>query len=307
MKYDEIKTKPKQFLSLTSLTPEEFDELFAAFENRWDQFYRYHTLLGRPRKHPAFREHGNAKLRGSQQKLFFLLVYMKHNNLQQHQAASFGVSQAKVSRIARVLLEVLNQALSDLKLLPVRNGAELRERLNDHPNGRFHYDGTDREVQRADNQQRQRNHYSGKHHAHTVKNLTLCDDRQYVYYLSPTCPGRQHDKAIADAFPIELPQGSSLKQDLGFLGHYPEGVIVEMPIKKPKYKERTFSQKLYNHMLAQMRIVVEHANSGIKRLRMLKDQVRLHSYHLRDTIIEVACGLHNLRVNSPQRDYPAHV
>ena len=305
MKYDEVVSNPKQFLSLTSLTPEEFDYLLGPFAHRWDQYYRYHTLSGRPRTHPSYREHGNVKLRGTEQKLFFLLVYLKTNSLQEQQAASFGVSQSKVSRITRTLLKVLNQALDDLKLLPVRNGAELRNRLNDHQNGRFHYDGTDRGVQRADNQQRQRDHFSGKHHEHTIKNLTLCDDRQYLHYLSPTCPGRQHDKALADEFPIELPQGSSLKQDLGFMGHHPEGVIVEMPFKKPRNKELAFSQKLYNQILAGTRIVVEHANSGLKRLRMVKDQIRLHSSDLRDRVMEVACGLHNLRVNSPQRSYPA--
>ncbi|MEM7659083.1 MAG: transposase family protein [Bacteroidota bacterium] len=203
-----------------------------------------------------------------------------------------------------MLLKILNQALEDLQLLPVRNGSELRDQLDDHYNQHFHYDGTDRGVQRSENQQRQREHYSGKHREHTVKNLTLCDDRQYVHYLSATCPGKQHDKSIADEFPIELPPGSCLKQDLGFLGHDLQGVIVETPFKKPKNQELTFSQKLYNQILAEMRIVVEHANSGIKRLRMLKDQIRLHSSQIRDQVMEVACGIHNLRVNSPQRAYP---
>jgi DNA-directed RNA polymerase specialized sigma subunit len=40
-----------------------------------------------------------------------LLTYRKTNSLQQ-QAASFGVSQARVSRLAGPLLNVLNQTLA---------------------------------------------------------------------------------------------------------------------------------------------------------------------------------------------------
>jgi hypothetical protein len=53
-----------------------------------------------------------------------------------------------------------------------------------------------------------------------------------------------------------------------------------------------------------MRVVIEHANSGIKRLRMIKDVLRIHGPWFRDTVMVVACALHNFRVRSPLRDYP---
>jgi DDE superfamily endonuclease len=105
-----------------------------------------------------------------------------------------------------------------------------------------------------------------------------------------------------------LPLGSVLRQDTGFIGHDPLGIIIERPYKKPKGKELTFSQLLYNKMLSPLRVVIEHANSGVKRLRIIKDTVRLHSTELRDKIIVVACALHNFRVLSPLRKYtPSHV
>ena len=114
-----------------------------------------------------------------------------------------------------------------------------------------------------------------------------------------------HDKKIADEYPLELPTGSVLRQDLGFMGHYPAGVLIEMPYKKPKNGELSFSQLLFNQMLSPLRVVIEHTNSGIKRLRMIKDTLRLHSEWFRDTVMAVACGLHNFRVASPQRAYLA--
>lgn len=133
----------------------------------------------------------------------------------------------------------------------------------------------------------------------------MCDNSQYILYLSPTEIGSVHDKTIAEEYPLFLPKGSVLKQDLGFLGHQPPNVLVEIPFKKPKNGELTFGQKIYNKLLNSTRVVIEHANSGVKRLRMVKDTVRIHSFVFRDSLIACACALHNFRVSSKFRAYGA--
>lgn len=105
-----------------------------------------------------------------------------------------------------------------------------------------------------------------------------------------------------------MPIGSVLRQDTGFIGHDPLGIIIERPFKKPIGHELTFSQLIYNQILSPLRVVIEHANSGVKRLRIIKDVVRLHATEVRDKIMAVACALHNFRVLSPLRKYePSHV
>jgi hypothetical protein len=128
---------------------------------------------------------------------------------------------------------------------------------------------------------------------------------QFIHYLSPTECGSVHDKTIAEEYPIHLPKGSTLKQDLGFVKHQPEGINIEMPYKKPKNQELTFSQKIFNKIFSGTRIVIEHANSGIKRLRIIKDIIRIHDAEFRDLVLVVACGLHNFRLLSqhPKRKY----
>lgn len=44
-------------------------------------------------------------------------------------------------------------------------------------------------------------------------------------------------------------------------------------------------------------MVVEHALAGIKRCRILKDVLRLTRKGIADLVMEIACGLHNLRVD----------
>lgn len=133
--------------------------------------------------------------------------------------------------------------------------------------------------------------------------MTLCDDTQFVYYLSPTEGGRVHDKRMADDYPLHLPPGSVLRQDLGLLGHAPAGVVVEIPHKKPPKGTLTFAQQLFNQLLSPLRVVIEHAHSGIKRLRIIQDTLRLRGEQRRDTVLVVACALHNLRVRSAMRAY----
>ncbi len=128
-----------------------------------------------------------------------------------------------------------------------------------------------------------------------------------MHYLSPTEGGRQHNKRLADDYALHLPAGCVLRQDLGLLGHAPAGVLVEMPHKKPPKRELTLSQQLYNQLMSTLRVVIEHAHSEIKRLRMVADTVRLRGEWRRNTVMVVACSLHNLRVRSPLRAYSAPV
>jgi len=56
------------------------------------------------------------------------------------------------------------------------------------------------------------------------------------------------------------------------------------------------SDKRLNQIFSSVRIVVEHAIAGVKRCRIVKDVLRLTTAGISDRVMEIACGLHNLRV-----------
>ena len=91
-----------------------------------------------------------------------MLTYLKNNSLQQHQAASFGLSQTRVSRLTDPLLDVLNQTPPARHLLPVRDGAQLAQRLVAHPNNVFTCDGVERGIPRNADRDDQQEEYSAK-------------------------------------------------------------------------------------------------------------------------------------------------
>jgi len=118
-----------------------------------------------------------------------------------------------------------------------------------------------------------------------------------ILYLSETYEGSVHDKKICDEEPFEFQQEIELLQDLGYQGHTPKNAVIQMPVKSSKYKKLTEEEKNDNKMKSSRRVAIEHAISGVKRCRVVKDKFRYRRYGYDDLVMELACGLHNLRVD----------
>jgi hypothetical protein len=74
-------------------------------------------------------------------------------------------------------------------------------------------------------------------------------------------------------------------------------VITYQPKKKPRGKDLTPEDKALNTIIASVRIIVEHVISGVKRCRIVKDIFRNTKENFDDLVMEIACGLHNFRVD----------
>ena len=59
----------------------------------------------------------------------------------------------------------------------------------------------------------------------------------------------------------------------------------------------TTKEKERNRKLSQIRVKVEHAISGVKRSRIVKDVLRNTKDGFSDLVMVMACCLHNLRVD----------
>ena len=57
------------------------------------------------------------------------------------------------------------------------------------------------------------------------------------------------------------------------------------------------ADRLLNRIIAGVRIEVEHVIAGVKRCRIVKEVLRLTKAGISDLVMEIACGLHNLRVS----------
>jgi hypothetical protein len=159
-------------------------------------------------------------------------------------------------------------------------------------------DGTERRRQRPLNAVQHKAHDSGKKKTHTDKNLVLINAHTTkVVYLSPTVAGKTHDKKAADGAQIGYPTNATLGKDTGFQGYEPAGVLTQQPQKKPRGRELSVADTFLNSLISSARVVVENVLAGVKRCRIVKEVLRLTTEGIADLVMEIACGLHNLRVS----------
>lgn len=291
--YENIKNMPKPLRTMTSLNKDEFEDLCDSFEEAWN---KYKEDAGCHDESKGGRKPVLGKI---EEKLFFILFYIKLYPLQEVLAYLFGMSQSQANYWIHVLSQVLKIALQCNEYLPQRVPEKMAEKLQEEVSEAVAIDGTERRCQRPLNKEAQKFYYSGKKKAHTLKNDVIVGiNDMEIKYLSGTYEGKAQDKKIAEKEGLSYPKGIHLYQDKGFQGYQPAGVIIHQPKKKPKGEELSSVEKEQNRLISRVRVVVEHVISGIKRCRIVKDVFRNTKEDYDDLVMEIACGLHNLR-----RDY----
>ncbi len=219
----DLKVDRRKFLALTGLTPQEFEPLLTTFSRAYDRLYPIdQTVDGRPRQ--RFAGGGRqGSLPRPEQKLLFILVYLKTYPLQVVLGELFGLSQSQANHWIHRLLSVLRSALDDSGALPERDPTHFAQgRCASGASPRLIIDGTERRRQRPKNPEKQAAHYSGKKKTHCDKNLVLLDlDSKRIEFLSRTYAGKTHDKRMADQEPIAYPPETELHKDTGFQGYEP--------------------------------------------------------------------------------------
>jgi hypothetical protein len=291
--YSSLAAEPKQFHALTGYTVAEFDALLPAFTERFEAQMQSATLAGKPRQRPYVSYH-NSPLPGMADKLLFILMYLRKATTQDIFGVVFGMAQPVANQWIHRVHDCLNQALAQLGASPARHANDLD--LADDAVKLYFHDGTERPIQRPKDAEVQENFYSGKKKRHTVKNNVLVNAKGEIVLLTATCEGKKRDKKIADEAAFSLPEGSLLYQDTGFQGFALEGTTIFQPKKKPRSGELTTDENAQNRLISSVRIRVEHAIDGVKRYRIVKDQLRNWKTDFRDKVMETCCGLHNFRL-----------
>lgn len=231
--YTRLKSDQRKFLALTGLTVGEFQQLLTAFQRCYErQFPPHRTLAGRPRQRlPGGGRHGS--ISRPEQKLLFILVYLKTYPPQALLGELFEMSQPRANQYIRTLLPLLRDSLDALDVLPERIGGQFAQRTRRPGKPVFIIDATERRRQRPKNPEKQAEFYSGRKKTHSDKNVVVVPvSNQRVEFLSPTYAGKTHEKRIADREAISFPPGTELYKDTGFQGYEPPVKQTYQPKKK---------------------------------------------------------------------------
>jgi Helix-turn-helix of DDE superfamily endonuclease len=125
----DVQARPTEFLDFTSLTLDEFQLLVPPFEAAFQAHMREWRLDGKPRAVRQFTVYKNCPLPTPEDRLFFILVYLKTYALQVVQGRLFGMGQSKANQWIHVLLPALLAALRTLGDAPTRSLTALAQRL----------------------------------------------------------------------------------------------------------------------------------------------------------------------------------
>src|SRR5262247_997451 len=129
LRFIDLQTRPLEVLDLTSLTLDEFRQLVPPFEISFQAHMAHWRLDGRPRTARRYATYQNCPLPTPEDRLLFILVYLKTYPLQVVQGRLFGMGQSKAHQWIHVLLVVLRATLRTLGDAPTRSVAELAQRL----------------------------------------------------------------------------------------------------------------------------------------------------------------------------------
>src|SRR3989441_11316630 len=129
VRFADLQSRPMEFLDFTSLTLNEFQQLVPPFETAFQTRMAAWRMDGKPRTARRFTVYKNCPLPTPEDRLLFILVYLKTYALQVVHGRLFGMVQGKANQWIHVLLPALRAALRALGDAPARSLSALARRL----------------------------------------------------------------------------------------------------------------------------------------------------------------------------------
>ena len=129
LRFTELQTRPMEFLDFTSVTLNEFQQLVPPFEAAFQARMAAWRMDGKPRTARRFTVYKNCPLPTPEDRLLFILVYLKTYTLQVVHGRLFGLVQGKANQWIHILLPALLAALRALGDAPARSLTALAQRI----------------------------------------------------------------------------------------------------------------------------------------------------------------------------------
>ena len=299
----------RQFKALTGLSRQAFDKLLAVFMVCYQEMIQqnYEQHKDKRKRKPGAGQKG--RLNTLEKKLFFGLYYLKTYPTFDVLGYHFDLDRSKACTNVHQLFPVLLKALDRLQILPKRQFSSVDELQAAFAGiAELFIDATERPHCRPQNEQAQKEKFSGKKRQHSVKNTVIATTGKMILFLGYTIFGSKHDYSL---FKTEFAPDQAwfetfkLWVDLGYLGIKSDyqAVEIHIPHKKPRKSKAnpaptlTEAQKEENRLMSKVRVVVEHAICGLKRFNVLVAKFRNRKSHLVDDVVLLAAGLHNLMLS----------
>lgn len=135
--YDDVIKNNGRLISLTSLEQCEFEPLAKEVDEALKHQMKMFTLKGEIRKNKNFRIYKNTPLKTPNDRLLFVLMFLKNNITQELMATIFDMPQPKVHYWLYNMLIALRNALRNSGDAPSREKNALLKAITDEGNPLF--------------------------------------------------------------------------------------------------------------------------------------------------------------------------
>jgi len=301
LRYCDLSRHPRVFLTMTGLPVIVFDELvrdllpaYAAAE---------HARLQRPGRQRAMGG-GHPFALGPRDQILLTVVWLRQYPTQEALGYFFGVSDTGARAVIERVLPLLEAAGRDTMRLPDPGRKRRRHAdalLADIPELTVLVDSFEQRVQRPAVGQKE--YYSGKKKAHTVKVQVAVDPQTgKIVDVSESVPGPTADSTLLarSGLCTRVPPEGGIGGDKGYPGIDKLHGGGATPRRKPRDQEQSEEDKAYNRAFARERIVVEHGIRRARRDECLTQTNRHHrAKHTERT--RAVVGLVNRRLDRQQR------
>jgi hypothetical protein len=281
--------------ALTGVSKEEFDSLIPVFKQSVMEDRRQRSNA----KERHFGGGAKGKLATTEQKLFFILTYIKTYPTFDFLGFVFSMHRSKAHKNTTKLIGSLEKTLGRKLVMPLKKISSVEEFLEKFPEVKDLFtDGVERPIQRPKNKKKQNKLYSGKKKRHMKKSIISVNEKKQILIMTTTKSARRHDKRLADKNSLfeHIPEEVAIWTDTGFQGVLKQHQNTLIPKKGSKRNPLTIKEKEENRIISSFRVVVEHAIAGIKRFKAYADVWRGKIQEMDDKIMRIACGLWNLHI-----------
>jgi hypothetical protein len=301
MSLEKILKNPRLCSALTGLKPNELTNLLPTFTEVLLKKMK-HRHYDNPKHQRKFGGGRKGFLPTPNDKFFFILFYYKCYPTYDVLSFLFDCDRGDACRRQFFLSGIMEKTLGKKLALPKRQLRSVEDFFKAFPEAKEVFiDGTERPIQRPKDKEKQKANYSGKKKRHTRKNLIISTKKKRINFLSKTVEGKQHDFSIlkSHAPPKYIPPKVKKHLDLGFKGYqkqYPDHAV-SMPVRKPRTRELSKTVKERNKRKSSIRVLVEHAIGGIKRLKIVSDVYRNKIKGFDDKVMLISSGLWNYHLD----------
>lgn len=207
----------------------------------------------------------------------------------------FDISKTEANDTFNYWIKIIRKILPSSLMEQAKKDEEelekIKEMLTEHE---LIVDSWEQPRERPEDNQVQKEYYSGKKKQHTFKGqvitLPLGGD------LVDVEVGRQGKTSDINMFREQQKKFNVEQKFTGDKG-YQGGVNIKTPQKKPRGKELTEEQKEGNKVISSQRIYVEHVIRLIKIFRAAKERFRMKKNKYEEVVLTI-CGLVRLRLRT---------